>query len=96
MPLFEYAPDGDETCPACLGGFEVLQKPGDPPLDRCPECGNPCHQVVSAFQVGGSPKSDLSPENLERKGFTQYVRKGKGCYEKTAGKGPRTIVDSSS
>ncbi len=95
MPLYEYIPDG-ESCPTCLGGFEVLQKPSDPPLSRCPDCGNPCHQVLSAFQVGGSPKTDLSPKNLERKGFTQYVRRGKGCYEKTAGKGPQTIVNSSS
>ena len=95
MPLYEYAPDG-ETCPECLGGFEVLQKIGDPPLERCPDCGNPCHQVLSGFQCGGSPKTQLSPKNLERQGFTQYVKNGKGCYEKTAGKGPRTIVNNSS
>ena len=63
---------------------------------HCPDCGNPCHQVLSGFQFGGSPKTDLSPKNLERQGFTQYVKNGKGCYEKTAGKGPRTIVNNSS
>jgi hypothetical protein len=31
--------------------------------------------------------------NLEKKGFTQYKKIGKGAYEKTAGKGPSHIID---
>ena len=92
MPLYEYEPE-DETCAHCLGGFEVLQKVDDPPLEACPVCGNACYKIFSAVQFGGSPKSDLSPKNLEAKGFTQYVKKGNGYYEKTAGKGPAGLVD---
>ncbi len=94
MPLYEYVPLGD-TCPHCIGGFETLQKPDESPLESCPVCGNPCEQVLSNFSVGGSPKSTLSPKNLEKAGFTQYVKKGKGYYEKTAGAGPQGIVDGS-
>jgi hypothetical protein len=36
-------------------------------------------------------KSMLSPENLGKKGFTQYKRAGDGYYEKTCGTGPRVI-----
>ncbi len=92
MPIYEYEPEAD-TCPFCLGGFEMLQKVGDAPLESCPECGNPCRQILSSFQYGGSPKTTLSPQNLDRKGFTQYVKRGDGYYEKTAGKGPGAIVD---
>ena len=93
MPLREYEPDGDECCPECLGGFEALQKIDEPPLECCPHCGAPCHSVLSTFRAGGSPKSLLSPANLDRHGFTQYVKRGNGYYEKTAGKGPGAIVD---
>ena len=92
MPIREYVPD-DDCCAHCIGGFELLQQLSEPSLTECPECGQPCHQVFSAFAVGGSPKSVLSKTNLEANGFTQYTRKGKGYYEKTAGNGPGAIVD---
>ena len=92
MPIREYEPI-DDTCPHCIGGFESLQPMDAEPLEACPECGNPCQQVLSTFRFGGSPKTTLDPKNLERQGFTQYVKKGDGYYEKTAGKGPQGIVD---
>lgn len=94
MPIREYVPN-DDCCPHCLGGFELIQQLSDPPLTECPECGRPCHQVFSGFSVGGSLKSTLSKSNLEAHGFTQYTKKGKGYYEKTAGKGPSAIADGS-
>ena len=95
MPIFEYSPDS-EKCEICNGLFEVIQKMKDPPLTKCPECDQPCHRVFSTFAVGGKGKSLLSKSNLENHGFTQYKRKGKGYYEKTAGKGPKSIADESS
>lgn len=95
MPIFEYRPDGDETCPYCHGGFEEIEGMEAEPRTTCPECGSPCHRVMSTFGVGGSEKALLSSKNLEANGFTQYKRKGKGYYEKTAGQGPAAISDGS-
>ena len=90
MPIYEYEPD-DEGCETCRGRFEVLQRLADPPLTHCPECGHPCHCVLSSFSVTQGTRGTLSPTNLEKHGFTQYRKAGGGYYEKTCGKGPRTI-----
>jgi putative FmdB family regulatory protein len=90
MPLYEYQSDG-EGCDHCRDRFEVMEKVSDPPLTKCPECGGPCHRVFSSFAPMKGTKSMLSPENLGKKGFTQYQRAGDGYYEKTCGKGPRVI-----
>ena len=95
MPIFEYVPDSDETCPYCHGGFEEIQGMHDDPLTECPECGGACHRILSTFGVTGKLNALLSPSNLAEKGFTQYKRKGKGYYEKTAGQGPMGISDGS-
>ena len=94
MPIFEYAPDL-ESCEQCQGKFEVVQRMADPPLTQCPTCGKPCHRVLSAFLVGGKGKNLLNPKNLTAHGFTQYKKKGSGYYEKTAGPGPKSIVNGS-
>ncbi len=93
MPIYEYAA-ADEGCDHCRESFEVVQRMADDPLTSCPECGQPVKRLLSSFSVsGGDP---LSRSKLEAAGFTQYTRRGKGNYEKTAGKGPRSIVDGSS
>ena len=92
MPIFEYVPDGECRCIECQDGFEVIQKMDAPPLERCPHCDEPCHRIFSSFSVGGKEKALLSPCNLAEKGFTQYKRRGKGYYEKTAGEGPKGIA----
>ncbi len=89
MPIFEY------DCEKC-GPFEVFRKASDEPLEKCPTCDGACRRVYSSFAVGGKEKSLLSKKNLEAHGFTQYTRKGKGYYEKTAGKGPAGLADGSS
>ena len=49
MPLYEYE---------CESGhrFERIQKFSDPPVDKCPVCGNPVHRLISppAIQFKGS------------------------------------------
>ena len=93
MPIHEYEPTTDSTCPTCLARFEYLhQRVDDEALTECPDCDSPCRQVLTAFRVGTSIKSILSPKNLDDHGFTQYTRKGKGYYEKTAGEGPAGIA----
>jgi predicted nucleic acid-binding Zn ribbon protein len=91
MPLYVYEvvqPDGSagET-------FEVLQSMSEPPLTEHPETGEPVRRV---FGTPNAPKgwtdsqgkAKLSDKNLERMGFTKYVKSDTGKYEKVLGKGP--------
>lgn len=94
MPIYEYEvilPDGE-------GGerFEVLQKMGDPPLTEHPDTGDPVRRVITAASIAGhfsemKSAGRLSDKNLERQGFTKYVKTGDGQYEKRVGSGPRRI-----
>ena len=90
MPLYEYKSEG-KGCEHCAQGFEVLQAINDPPVEKCPECGAPCHRIFSAFAPIKSTRDMLSTKNLARHGFTQYKKAGDGHYEKTTGDGPATI-----
>jgi putative FmdB family regulatory protein len=45
MPLYEY------QCKKCHHRFERIQKFSDPHVKRCPDCGGPVEQVVSAPAV---------------------------------------------
>ncbi|RPI84710.1 MAG: zinc ribbon domain-containing protein [Planctomycetaceae bacterium] len=91
MPIYEYAPESG-GCEKCSGHFEVLQSMGAEPLTCCPDCGQPCHRVLSAVSHQVGKAHLLTPKNLESKGFTQYRKAGDGFYEKTAGtEGPDVI-----
>ena len=66
MPLYEY------QCKKCRHKFEKIQKFSDPPVRKCPECGNPVEKVMHAPNVqfkgtgwyvtdyGGKDKSEKS------------------------------------
>jgi len=76
--------------------FEVVQSMKDDALTAHPETGAPVRRVIQAPMVGGrhsttSEKAKLSDSNLERMGFTKYVKGDKG-YEKTAGDGPSRLT----
>lgn len=95
MPRYVYQviqPDGrGET-------FEVFQSMHDPPLERHPETGAPVKRVpvapnISTRYSDASTRRALSDRNLEKLGFTKYVRGEKG-YEKTAGSGPDLLKRS--
>jgi putative FmdB family regulatory protein len=45
MPLYEY------QCKKCKHRFERIQKFSDPHVKKCPDCGGPVEQVVSAPAV---------------------------------------------
>ena len=45
MPLYEY------QCKKCHHRFERIQKFSDPHVKKCPECGGPVEQVISAPAV---------------------------------------------
>lgn len=91
MPIFEYIAVEPGACEHCASGFEMLHKRQETELGQCPRCGTPIKRVVSAPNLAKQSPS-LEPNNLERHGFTQYRKSGAGTYEKTAGKGPRTIT----
>ena len=94
MPVYEYLTSCESPCDECREPFEVVQSMSDDALTECPYCGQPVQRAITGFMVGkGDP---LKPSKLEQSGFTQYVRKGKGYYEKTAGKGPSAIADGDS
>lgn len=90
MPIYEYRSSRAQSCQTCTQGFEVFQKAGEPKLENCPECGAPVRRVLSAPNLQ-KPSPSLEPTNLEKHGFTQYKKSGEGVYEKTAGRGPKTI-----
>lgn len=90
MPTYVYqvitdGPDEGEI-------FEVVQPMSDEPLTHHPETGEPVQRVPQAPHIGGdhsevSEKRKLSDSNLDRLGFTKYVKSDAG-YDKVAGKGP--------
>jgi putative FmdB family regulatory protein len=45
VPLYEY------ECKKCKHRFEKIRKFSDPPLKKCPECGGPIEQMISAPAV---------------------------------------------
>lgn len=92
MPIYEYQNADAHSCPHCEQGFERLHKSGEQDLAACPKCGAAVKKKLSAPSLAGAGPS-LDPANLEKHGFTQFRKSGKGVYEKTAGKGPDVISD---
>ncbi|HEY6183331.1 MAG TPA: FmdB family zinc ribbon protein [Terriglobales bacterium] len=45
MPLYEY------QCKKCHHRFEKIQKFSDKPMKKCPDCGGPVDQLISAPAV---------------------------------------------
>ncbi|MCZ2341505.1 MAG: hypothetical protein LC104_06875 [Bacteroidales bacterium] len=94
MPLYVYEvilPDGS-------GGdtFEILQGMRDEPLTEHPETGDPVRRVFGTPNAPKSwtdsqGKSKTSDGNLEKLGFTKYVKGDGGKYQKLFGKGPDTM-----
>lgn len=92
MPTYEYTSRYDKGCNFCSEGFELIRKISEPRLLICPQCGVAVKRIISAPNLA-KPGPSLDPANLEKHGFTQYRKSGKGVYEKTAGKGPDVISD---
>ena len=92
MPIYEYKAKPEMGCNYCSEGFELIRKISEPTVLVCPQCGVAVVRVISAPNLAKSGPS-LDPANVEKHGFTQYRKAGKGVYEKTAGKGPNVISD---
>lgn len=91
MPFYEYICSEQDGCDYCREAFTILQGINDQPAVKCPYCSAPVRRLISAPNLVGSPASNLKPSNVEKAGFTQYRKIGKGVYEKSAGKGPGII-----
>ena len=91
MPIYEYIHSTEQHCATCGAGFTRMQKLAEAPLATSPDCGAPVRRVISAPAVVSGKAHMLKESNIEKAGFTQYKKIGKGVYEKTAGKGPGII-----
>ena len=83
MPTYTYR--CDEPCETCSGTQEIFQRMSDAPLTQCEECQKPMRRIVSLPLRAVVNSGNLSDRNIEAKGFTKYVRAGKGRYEKVVG-----------
>jgi len=91
MPFYEYIASSPSRCDYCAKGFTLLRRLSDPALTSCPECGADVRKVLSPPNVVAGQSHKLKESSIEKAGFTQYRKSGKGVYEKTAGKGPGVI-----
>lgn len=90
MPVYTYQIINEDGSDGEV--FEVLRRMSDPPLTRHPETGQPVKRIYQPVNIATKwtdrhTKQNLSDSNLEKHGFTKYVRQGKGQYERTAGSG---------
>ncbi len=83
MPLYEY------ECKKCHHRFEKIRKFSDKPLKKCPDCGGPVEQLISAPAV-----------QFKGSGWyvTDYAKKSSGHTEgdSKASTGDSSSKDSSS
>ena len=95
MPTYVYqyvTDDGSEG-----ERFELLQGIREEPLTHHPEDGRPVRRVITACNINssvgfkGKIERDLSDKNLDRLGFTKYVKSRDGQYKKSVGSGPETL-----
>ncbi|MBI2431460.1 MAG: zinc ribbon domain-containing protein [Candidatus Hydrogenedentes bacterium] len=94
MPTYTYQVIHDDGRAGEI--FEVVRRMSDPPLTEHPETGEKVVRIFQSPHVGGenseqAQKARMSDQNLERLGFTKYVRSGKGHYEKRTGQGPEHL-----
>ncbi len=84
MPLYEY------QCKKCHHRFERIQKFSDPHVKKCPDCGGPVEQMISApaVQFKGSgwyvtdyPKKSAAPASSPN-GDSASKNDSKGKSEK--------------
>ena len=73
MPLYEY------ECKKCHHRFERIQKFSDPHVKKCPECGGPIEQVISApavqFKGSGWYVTDYAKKSSDRFLFIVFQRR---------------------
>jgi len=92
MPFYEYISQEPESgCDYCSQPVTILQKIDDPPMVKCPYCGHAVRRMISSPNLATDTSRAPASGDVEKAGFTQYRKIGKGVYEKSAGKGPDII-----
>lgn len=94
MPVYNYQVMHDDGTEGEI--FEYMHGMNEPVLTEHPETGETVVRVYQAPHIAGNSneriqKQNTSDKNLERLGFTKYVRNGKGNYEKHVGTGPERL-----
>src|SRR5689334_20478663 len=95
MPLYEY------ECKKCHHRFEKIQKFSDPLVKKCPECGGPVEQVISApaVQFKGSgwyvtdyagKKTGSESSSSDKSDKSEKSEKSDGASEKKESKPKKT------
>lgn len=90
MPTYTYQVINEDGSEGDV--FEYTQSMNEPVLTEHPETGEKVVRVFQAPNIAGwgherIGKQMTSDKNVERLGFTKYVRNGKGHYERHAGSG---------
>ena len=81
MPLYEY------QCKKCHHRFEKIQKFSDKPMKKCPDCGGPVEQMISAPAV-----------QFKGSGWyvTDYAKKGSSAGSSSSSDSDSSTKDTSS
>lgn len=75
MPIYEYESiEPKKGCRKCGARFEVLQKVGEKPLRKCPECGGRVRKVISWCRSAVVETSETYTR-VERE-ITEYEKQG--------------------
>ena len=100
MPLYEY------RCKKCKHTFEKIQKFSDPLVKKCPECGGPVEQLLSApavqFKGSGWYVTDYAKKGApgssseSSSGTSSAKDGGSKPAEKSDSKKPETKTESKS
>ena len=77
MPLYEY------RCTQCFRRVEIIQKVGDPPLEKCKVCGGAMKKVISSpaiqFKGSGWYITDYAKRSSPEKSETQKEASAKSA-----------------
>lgn len=77
MPLYEY------ECRKCKHRFEKIQKFSDPPEKKCPKCGGPVEQVLSAPAVQFKGTGWYVTDYAKKSGASSTTAKSDGSSDKS-------------
>ncbi len=84
MPLYEY------QCKKCKHQFEKIQKFSDRLVKKCPKCGGPVEQLLSApavqFKGSGWYVTDYARKGSSPESGSKEAGSGDGASAKTADK----------
>lgn len=94
MPIYTYQIINEDGSKGDT--IELMHGMNEPSLTEHPQTGQKLERLFTAPHIAGwgnsrQAKQLTSDENLEKHGFTKYVRSGKGHYEKHTGKGPDAL-----